>query len=89
VKIRPMVAGSASLLAAVSGAALAGPTVPLGVSLGSPLGISLGTALGAVLGSALGSPLGQVLSVNGGGLLTVAAASLVAGILIVRRKKRR
>jgi hypothetical protein len=65
----------------MTGAVAAGPTVPLGTSLGVSLGVGLG--------SVLGFPLGAVLPVATGGLLTVAAASLVAGIWMVRRKKRR
>ncbi len=57
----------------LSGTALAGI-----VTLGTPMGSLLGTVMGF-----------SVLPITGGGLLTVAAASLVAGILIVRRKKRR
>jgi hypothetical protein len=82
-----VITGFVSLL--LSGAAVAGTPVPLGLTLGSALGTSLGVTLGRVLGAtALGFPLSAVLPVTGGGLLTVAAASLVAGILIVRRKKR-
>ena len=63
----------------ISTAALAGPTVPLGLTLG----VSLGTTLGAVLGA----PLGSVLPIASVGLLTVAGVSLLIGIYIVRRKK--
>lgn len=55
------------------------------VPLGAPLGITLGNALGA----ALGLQLGTALPIAGAGLLTVAAASLVLGIRIVRRKRNR
>jgi hypothetical protein len=64
----------------MAGAALAGPTVPLG----TPLGTTLGVALGAVLG---GVPLGSDLPIASVALLTIAAVSLVVGIGIVRRKK--
>jgi predicted MFS family arabinose efflux permease len=50
-----------------------------------PLGVSLGTALGSVLGT----PLGIALPMSIDGLLIVAAASLVAGIWIVKRKRAR
>ena len=45
--------------------------VPLGVSLGSPLGGTLGTSL----------------PFAGGGILAVAAAAVVGGIFIKRRKR--
>ena len=65
---------------AVANAALAGvPTVPLGTQLGR----SLGVALGAVLGLRLGSDL----PIASAALLTIAAVSLVVGIVIVRRKQ--
>ena len=54
-----------------AGAALAGNAAPLGAALGESLGLALGSAL----------PIGSI------GLLTVAAASLVAGIRIARRKQ--
>jgi predicted MFS family arabinose efflux permease len=64
---------------ATANVAVAGPTVPLG--------ISLGVSLGTVLGQVLGNPLGAALPIASGGLLTVAALSLVLGIHIVRRKR--
>jgi hypothetical protein len=62
---------------AMANVALAGPTVPLG------------TSLGVRLGAALGSRLGSVLPIASGALLLVAALSLVLGIYIVRRKRNR
>ena len=53
--------------------------------LGTPLGLTLGVTLGAVLGV----PLDAILPTGSVGLLLVAAVSLVAGIVIVRRKHRR
>ena len=63
----------------MANAALAGPTVPLGTSLGRSLGVTLGAVLGVPLGADL--PIASV------ALLTIAAVSLVVGICIVRRKK--
>jgi hypothetical protein len=63
---------------ATAGAATAGP---------APLGTSLGGALGVTLGDVLGIPFGQVLIENGS-LLLIAAAGLLAGICIVRRKQK-
>jgi hypothetical protein len=70
-----------------SAVAIAGPSVPLG----SPLGISLGSALGAVLGAPLGGvvALGFVPSDLNIAMLVLTAASLGAGITIVRRKQKR
>ena len=65
----------------VTDAATAGGVVPLGV----PLGLALGVTLGQVLGV----PLDAILPAGSVGLLLVAAVSLVAGIVIVRRKHRR
>lgn len=47
----------------------------------------LGTTLGQRLGDVLGLTLGTSLPLVGGGLLAVAAASLVIGIRIAKRKK--
>jgi len=55
---------------------------------GVPLGATLGVTLGRVLGGVLGAPLGTALPIASGGLLSVAAASLVLGICIVRRKQK-
>jgi hypothetical protein len=77
VNANKLIVGALAVL--LSTAALAGPTVPLGLTLG----VSLGTTLGGVLGL----PLGSVLPIASVGLLTVAAASLLIGIYIVRRKK--
>jgi hypothetical protein len=66
-------------ISATSVASAGGPT-----TLGVPMGVNLGTVLGQVMGFSLGS----VLPIAGGGLLTVAAASLVVGIFLVRRKKK-
>ncbi len=79
----------AALAASAANAALAGPTVALGTSLGRGLGLTLGDALGATLGFVLGSPLGSVLPVASVGLLSVSALSLAVGIYIVKRKKHR
>jgi hypothetical protein len=49
--------------------------------MGGPLGVALGRVLG-------GTTLGSLLPIAGGGLLIVAAASLMIGISIVRRKKK-
>jgi hypothetical protein len=51
----------------------------------------LGTSLGSLLGGtfALGLSLGSALPIAGIGLVSVAAASLVVGIRIVRRKHKR
>jgi hypothetical protein len=85
---KSVVAAAASL--AFANVAIAGPsTVPLGTTLGSRLGIGLGELLGRPLGDVLGLQLGQVLPVASGGLMLVAAASLVTGIVIVRRKLKR
>jgi hypothetical protein len=72
-----------------SGVAIAGPA-----TLGTPLGSALGTVLGVQLGLSLGIPLGQValgspLPIAGSGLLLVAASSLVIGIRMARKKRRR
>jgi len=48
-------------------------------------GVSLGVALGIPLGTVLGTSL----PIAGGGLLIVAAASLVLGIKLARRKRGR
>ena len=62
----------------VATAASAAAAVPLG----QPLGVNLGVVLGFVLGTSLGPlPLAHV------GLLIVAAASLLVGIALVRRKR--
>ena len=82
--MKPMSVVAGSLALTVASAALAGGT-PLGTALGNGLGTALGNGLGAALGFQLGVPLPIV----GGGLLTVAAASLAVGIWIVRRKKDR
>ena len=81
---------AAAVSLAFANVATAGPsTVPLGATLGSRLGVGLGDVLGRPLGEVLGLQLGQVLPVASGGLMLVAAASLVAGIVIVRRKLKR
>lgn len=67
----------ATLAAAASGAAIAGPA-----TLGTPLG----TALGILLG---GATVGAALPIAGSGLLLVAASSLAIGIRIARKKKRK
>lgn len=72
-----LIVGTLAVL--ISTVALAGPTVPLG--------LTLGVSLGEVLGAVLGSPLGSALPIASTGLLTVAAVSLLIGIYIVRRKK--
>jgi hypothetical protein len=69
-----------TLAVSMASVATAGPTV-----LGTPMGGPLGVALGRVLG---GTTLGSLLPIAGGGLLIVAAASLMIGISIVRRKKK-
>ena len=66
----------ATLAAAASGAAMAGPA-----TLGTPLGITLGSVLG-------GTVVGSALPIAGSGLLLVAASSLAIGIRIARKKKR-
>lgn len=84
---RLIVAASAALTA---NAALAGPFTALGTSLGQGLGLTaLGGSLGTTLAFVLGAPLGGVLPLGSIGLLTVSAASLVAGIYIVKRRKPR
>jgi len=45
--------------------------------------------LGTPLGSVLGGTLGSALPIVGSGLLVVAASSLVIGIRIARKKKRK
>ena len=45
--------------------------------------------LGTPLGIALGSTLGSALPILGSGLLVVAASSLIIGIRIARKKKRK
>jgi hypothetical protein len=79
----------AALAASAANAALAGPAVALGTSLGQGLGLRLGDPLGATLAFVLGSPLGGVLPIESAGLLTVSAVSLAVGIYIVKRKKHR
>ena len=71
--------GAGALLA--TNAALAGPTVGLGVPVGRDLGLSLGALLGL--------PLGEVVPIAGSGLLLVAGVSLALGIYVVRRKRSR
>jgi len=66
-----------TLAAAAPGAALAGPA-----TLGTPLGSALGTALGVV-------SLGSALPIAGSGLLVVAATTLVVGIRMAGKKKRK
>ena len=77
--VNKLIVGAVALFMAT--AALAGNGVPLG----APLGRSLGVALGAVLGLRLGSDL----PIASAALLTIAAVSLVIGIVIVRRKQNR
>lgn len=77
----------AALATSAANLALAGPTVPLGTSLGRGLGLTLGDPLGATLGFLLGSPLGSVLPLASVALLGVSALSLAVGIYIVKRKK--
>lgn len=72
-----------ALALAIANGALAAPAVPLG----EPLGTSLGSLLGGTF--ALGLSLGSALPIAGIGLVSVAAASLVIGIRIVRRKHKR
>ena len=55
----------------------------------TPLGTPMGTGLGLLMGQAVGGSLGSLLPIASGGLLIVAAASLMIGISIVRRKKKR
>lgn len=78
----------AALAVSATNLALAGPTVPLGTTLGRGLGLTLGGPLGATLGFLLGSPLGSVLPIASVTLLGVSALSLAVGIYIVKRKKR-
>ena len=65
-----------TLAAAASGAAMAAAT------LGTPMG-------GFTLGSGLGVNLGAALPIAGSGLLVVAATTLVVGIRMARKKKRK
>ena len=78
-----LIIGAGALLA--TNAAVAGPTVGLGVPVGRTLGLTLGTTLGALLGQ----PVGDVLPMAGSALLLVAAVSLALGIYVVRRKRGR
>lgn len=75
-----LVVGALSLASATAAWAAAVP-------LGEPLGTSLGSLLGATF--ALGLGLGTGLPIAGIGLVSVAAASLVVAVRIVRRKHRR
>ena len=59
------------------------------VALGTQMGGNLRISLGDVLGNVVGFSLGLGLPVAGVTLLAVAAASLVMGIRMVRRKQER
>ena len=67
---------AAAALVILHGAAHAGPGIaPLGVPLGVPMGNSLGVTMGTAM------------PIAGGGVLGIAAAGLIAGIFIKRRKR--
>jgi hypothetical protein len=85
--ISRLVPGALALAAA--GAAVAGPTVPLGQPLGLTLGGALGINLGNALGAVLGTQLGAILPWAGSGVLVAGAASLGFGIYLSRRKRQR
>ncbi len=54
-------------------------------AVGSPMGFAAGAAVGAVMGTLAGSSVPIV----GGSVLLIAAAGLVAGIRVIRRKQNR
>ncbi len=69
-----------ALTALTASPAWAGPT-----AVGSPLGFNVGVDLGGVVGTLVGAPVPIV----GGSVLLIAAAGLVAGIRVIRRKQNR
>ena len=79
-QVMKLVSGALTLTA--TGAAFAGPSIPLG----EPLGFALGTALGDALGATLGIPLGDV-SLAGSSVLLLGAACLAFGTYLARRKR--
>jgi hypothetical protein len=54
-------------------------------AVGSPLGVAAGVTVGGVVGAVVGTSVPIV----GGSVLLIAAAGLVAGIRIIRRKQNR
>ena len=59
----------------------------LALAAAAPASAGGAVALGTPLGLTLGARLGEFLPLAGSGLLVVAAASLVVGIRIARRKR--
>lgn len=71
-----------TLLVCVAAPAMASQPV------GSPLAVDLGGALGTAVGSVLPTAVGGALPVGIGGVAAIAALTLIAGIQLVKRKKK-